>query len=365
MKKHLDFNIRNNSMSPLNFIQRFVCVYMFLEKIDGSGGVFCKPGVPCCGCNGLICKKVTAINRQSSYFYFFEAFTGHSAIRCRFDGAPTEMQKLIGCSSDEISECGGGFTIDFLYGFACYDYRVCTAGTKFKREIAASIDAGIPVIAKVKSGSPRYYIISGYDGEKLLCPDLSIVTYTLGKNVISETPEKASDYGNIESLIITGGKIKKRYSLKDGLENIRRVMECNINERIWNDCLAEIGGLDKMDPAEKQARLKRVREMFSISYNAWNFRKAFNDCNHKKLEHIDLIDEMRRPELLPLWKNINRQGSVVVNNAHSVMRLKIARENMDAEELRALIKPVSALIEKTQKADLKMLELIKKAETVL
>jgi hypothetical protein len=138
------------------------------------------------------------------YFMLFDTMCGSAALRRRFDGEPTEMQKTIG---DRV--CGTDYTVDFLFGFAGHEYRKSTDTAKFKDEVITSIDAGRPIIAKVKSNiSGLFRVITGYDGNKLLCPDY--------KNA-GNPPKKAPRYDELEALYIIGKKIKPRYVLKDSL----------------------------------------------------------------------------------------------------------------------------------------------------
>jgi len=158
------------------------------------------------------------------------------------------MQKMISGSNAECNpphniDCGSDFTVDFLFGYAGYEYRKCTDAATFKKEIVASIDAGKPVIVRVKSGSPRSHVITGYDGDALMCPDYCNVMFVPGKgNVLADKPEEPPTYSELDVVYIVGNKITPRYTVKDGLHNIRRVMECNISEGVWDGYLKKMGG---------------------------------------------------------------------------------------------------------------------------
>ena len=76
------------------------------------------------------------------------------------------------CETD-FYDGGTENNIEFLFGFAGYEYRLLTDSTVFKSEIIASIDANKPLIAKVKTGDRRFRVISGYNNDTLLCPDFS------------------------------------------------------------------------------------------------------------------------------------------------------------------------------------------------
>jgi len=163
MKKSLDFKIHSaNYLESGNFIQRFASAYMFLEMTNNPAEIFYNPDVggQCFRCSSggekHSCKKDKTAAKRCGFFFLFNTMCGNSAIRRRFDGTPTEMQNLIGDTDCEGHSLGTNFTVDFLFGFAGYEYRICTDVGSFKNEIVASIDSGKPIIAKVNSGMPRY-----------------------------------------------------------------------------------------------------------------------------------------------------------------------------------------------------------------
>jgi hypothetical protein len=219
----------------------------------------------------------------------FDTMCGRSSLRCRFDGEPTEMQTWIG--ETEAGSCGTDTTVDFLFGFAGYAYDKLTAPEAFRPAIVASIDAGRPVIAKVKSGEGRFRVITGYDGDALICPD-----YTNAQR----KPQGAPSYEELDLLYIIGDKVQPRYTLKDGLERIRQVMETNLNEKLWDDYIGKMGwyqpdGLGKADLAEKQARMQRVSDTMWHTFNSHNFAEVFR---------YRTIEELKNPAFDDICKEI-------------------------------------------------------------
>ena len=93
-----------------------------------------------------------------------------SSIRRRFDGSPTDMQILIGDTDEEGRGCGTDFTVDFLFSYTGYEDHPCVDAGAFKEKTVESIDAGKPVITKVKSGQPRFYLITAYRLDALIVP---------------------------------------------------------------------------------------------------------------------------------------------------------------------------------------------------
>ncbi len=276
MKNKLAFKVPFSGFTTTDFINCFASTYMVLERITGDDAYDCKKrnGQLCDGCGN--CRNSTA-GVQEQLFFVFDTMCGRSSLRCRFDGVPTEMQKLIG--ETEANSCGTDYTVDFLFGFAGYTYDKLTVPESFKAAIEASIDAGRPVIAKVKTGEGRFRVIIGYDNGALICPD-----YTNAQR----KPHSAPSYDELDTLYIIGDKVQPRYTLKDGLERIRQVMEHNLNAKLWDDYIGKMGwyqpdGLAKADLAEKQARMKRVSDTMWYTFNCHNFAEVFR---YRKIEEL-------------------------------------------------------------------------------
>jgi len=383
-KNSLDFNIRYNSLEGLTFIQRFTAVYMFLENIDGSGGIYCENGNPCSGCGGGNCGTPTAVNKQASYFFLFNTMSGNSALRCHFDRKPTEMQKVIGdinldCKIVYGNDCGSDFTVDFLFGYAGYEYRKCTDTNAFKKEIITSINAGKPVIVKTKSGDVRFYVITGYDGDTLLCHDYNLVTYEMGKgNVLTEKPEEPPIYDELESVYIIGGKTARRYTVRDGLNNIRRVMECNINESVWDGYLKKLGGygkfpsddgLDKASPEDRKARVKRLSETVLYVYNFQSFCNSICVGIPETMRDDFLYKELFGPGLSEFWGTVKVISfwDDIAGAGHKFGAFYWNRDwlTVDHAEIPGISTEICEVIEKANQADIKLLEIINQAIEIL
>ena len=259
MKNTIDFNFQFESYWPLDFINCFASVMNF-EGVQEN---------------------------QGNLYFLYDTMCGHNSLRARFDGVPTEIHRLLGDTAED--ENGNDYTVDFLFGFAGYEYRKLTNPSTFKNAIAESIDAGKPVIAKIRPGKGIgiYRVIIGYNGDELLEPDY--------KDICHNKPEKSVEYGELETLFIVGDKIKPRYTLKDGLERIRQVMEYNKNEKIWDNWLEKFtwdNFATNNDIEDKNARLKRVGDrMWNMS--GWAFGNGLNNRIH---------EEPRNPEIDKLCK---------------------------------------------------------------
>ena len=278
MKHKLAFDVPFSGFTTTDFINCFAATVMVLEGRTGNDDYDCKQrdGERCDGCGN--CRGSTA-GLQEHLFFLYDTMCGRSSLRCRWDGEPTEMHKLIG--ETEADSCGTDYTVEFLFGFAGYEYDKLTAPEAFRAAIVASIDAGRPVIAKAKSGEGRFRVITGYDGDALISPD-----YTNAQ----DKPEGAPSYIELEALYVIGDKVQPRYTLKDGLERMQMIMEYNLNEDLWQDYMDKMGwyqpdGLGKADLAEKRARMKRVADTMWYTFNSHNSAEVFRYRTYEELQN--------------------------------------------------------------------------------
>jgi hypothetical protein len=306
MKNELAFKVPFSGFCGTTFINCFASTYVFLENIATDKNDYeCKQliGQSCDSCGNCRSGGSTPITIQESYFFLFDTMCGRSSLRCRFDGEPTEMEKMIGDMN--FYEGGTDNNVDFLFGFAGFDYRQVNDPIAFKDEIIASIGAGKPIIAKVKVGNDRFRVIIGYDGDVLICPDFTNA---------QQKPEIAPSYDEIDTLYIIGDKIEPRYKLIDGLKRIKKVMEYNINENLWGGYNEKMGlytsdSLSRASLDEKKARMKRVADTMWHTFNCHNFAEVFrkfrNDGDASVYDTIGDMKKLRAPEFIPLWDKIS------------------------------------------------------------
>ncbi|MCL2700249.1 MAG: hypothetical protein FWE88_00995 [Phycisphaerae bacterium] len=297
MKNVLAFNVPFSGFCGTTFINCFASTYMFLEnKAVGGSDYVCRQldGESCNSCG--LCGKGggTPISRQEKFFFLFDTVCGRSSLRWRFDGKPTAMQKMI-CEID-FYDGGTEKNIDFLFGFAGWEFRTLTDPAAFKTAIIASIDAGKPVMAKVKIGGGRFRVIIGYDDDALICPDFTNA---------QQKPEGAPAYDELDVLYIVGNKIAPRYTLIDGLKRIRQVMEYNASEKLWDGYMEKMGlytndSLGKVSLEEKKARMKRVAETMWHTFNCHNFAEVFReycrDGDTPVYDGVGDVSKLRHPE---------------------------------------------------------------------
>jgi hypothetical protein len=192
--------------------------------------------------------------------------------------------------------------VEFLFGFICYEYRKAIDSAGFKADIAASIDAGRPVIVKVKSGKGLFRVITGYDGDSLINPD-----YSNAQN----KPEGMLEYDVLEALYIIGEKIEPRYTLKDSLERIKKVMGYNISGKLWSGYTEKMGlytsdSFGGVDIDGKKARMKRVAATMWHTFNCHNFAEVFRHCRDggTAYDRVSDMKKLREPEFKELCNKI-------------------------------------------------------------
>lgn len=306
MKNELNYNVPFSGFCGTTFINCFASTYMFLEDITADGSDYeCKQveGKSCDSCGNCGKGGYTPISKQECYFFLFDTMCGRSSLRCRFDGEPTEMERMIGDMN--FYEGGTDNNVDFLFGFAGYDYRQLTDSNAFKEEIVASIDEGKPVIVKVKTGNDRFRVITGYDVDTLICPDFTNA---------QQKPQGAPSYDELDALYIIGEKIVPRYSLIDGLKRIRQIMDYNINENLWGGYAEKMGlytadSLSRCSLEEKKARMKRVADTMWHTFNCHNFAEVFrkyrDDGDASVYDAIGDMKKLRDPQFKELWDTIS------------------------------------------------------------
>jgi len=376
MKNTLDFNLQFSGLEAQSFIQCFASAYMYIEGEAHPETIFYEPeiGGMCYGCNGDRCPQDKNAAKRCAFFFLFNTMCGNSAIRRRFDGTPTEMQELTGYTAESNYGCGTEHTIDFLFGYTGYRCRKRTDPDKIKREVVASIDAGKPVIVKAKikgnatpadracttTSEAPFYIITGYDGDAIICAYTPLMDFSADPP--SVVPEKELTYPEIEALYLFGEKTERRYTLKDGLNNIRRVMEYNINAGLWDEYLEKLGGIGLAGPEQRKYRAQQWAATNVYMYNFCSFGGAFRS---ERLPGHYLHKEMTTPALDELWRKIG-DYFIIVDAGHVTGKLNWEQiwNIDDPAKLAALSEEACEAVATAQRADREVLGIIKQAISV-
>jgi hypothetical protein len=137
MKKSIPFNLPFHGYLAVTFTDNFTTIYMFLENITGDDSKCEKQeSNPCGECEECLKSKKEVLEK---IYYLFDMMSGGTSLRDRYDGEPTEMKKLVGYFEDY--QFGTDFTVDFLFGFAGYEYSKLTDNAGFKDAVVNSINA--------------------------------------------------------------------------------------------------------------------------------------------------------------------------------------------------------------------------------
>ena len=285
----LDFTVPFSGFESTNFINCFTSVYMYLEGMTAKGETvtFCNEweNGQCNGC-GHCATKPQAL--QEKFFFLFDTMCGRSSLRCRFDGTPTKMEQLL--NDSDFYDGASADNIDFLFGFAGYGYRTVTEAAAFQNEMAVSIQKDRPVIAKLKENSVPFAVITGLDGDKLICPDFRCA---------QKSPDPAVAYDGIDALYIIGGKTEPKYTLIDGLKRIERVMDTSLREELWNGYMQKIGtygpdSLGEDKPEGRKERMNRLAATMWHTFNCHNFAEVFRVYRSDVKDVYDAINDVKK-----------------------------------------------------------------------
>lgn len=312
MKNALNFNIQFSNLLNHSFPNCFAGVYVYLENIFNELPKKCGEGET--WCFGCACKAHP--DPQSVYLALFDTMCGRNSLYWRFDGVMTEIAELIGDASgigNWSGKCGTDYTIDFLFGFAGYEYRKINNAAMFKDEIAASIDSSKPVLAELAADGSEFCVITGYDGDTLV----SSYYVTDQDNNTQEKCTITLSNDEIKTIYIIGNKVTPRYTLKDGLGRIKLIIESSFSEKTWDDGIDQINNIlvhptddefKETNADELAAFRNRFTETLTNQFNSHIYEMAL--CHLPKV-----YDEAQHPALLDLWNELSRCISRLNNYA--------------------------------------------------
>ena len=206
----------------------------------------------CYGCRHNACRKTgfSPARIHEVLYHTFETLSGtNSAIKAC--GRESKISKA-------IRDTDG--TIDFILKYTGYAYEKHT--DDFAAQIAKSIDAGGPVLARLKDD--HFRILTGYDGESFLAVE------TPGNRPLAAK--------ELDSIYVIAGKTERTYLLTDALKRIKHVIECNREEKIWEEYIESFrywgeGNLEHESFKELKARFFNLRE--AITFWCHSFAETF------------------------------------------------------------------------------------------
>ena len=259
-------------------------------------------------------------NLQEKLFFLFDTLCGHSSLRCCFDGKPNDMEKLI--NNGDFYDGASSNNIDFLFGFAGYEYRTITNSEKFRDEIKASVNNNKPVIVKLKDNNVPFAVITGYDGDTIICPDFKCA---------QKSPDPEVNYDGVDSLYIVGDKVAPRYSLADGLKRIQLVMDYCIKADIWGEFMRKIGtyGPDSLgsdNPEGRKKRMSRLAQTMWHTFNSHNFAEVFrtfrpDSSNINIYDNINDVKKLADDKFSEIINTINWRYGYTHDLAWSIIGL--------------------------------------------
>ena len=353
MKNSLEFNIQFSNLMGRSFPNCFAGVYVYLENIFAELPKKCGKKM----CFGCACPR----DPQSAYFAIFDTMCGKSSLYWRFDGVMTDMAALIGDNSSVgnwSGKCGTDYTVDFIFGFAGYEYQKITDATMFKKEVITAIDSGKPVLADLATNDKSFSVITGYDGD-------TFISHYYHTDQGKDTQEKLMDTlscNEINTIYTIDNKVTPRYTLKDGFERIKQAIESTFNEKIWDDGINQVNTIfvnptdenfGKMNADDLDTLKKRITETLTNQFHCHIFSSALK--NLPKFYDIEQYPEL--PKLLEKLHECIAPLSKYAFNRSDELGVGLPPADFGK-------KTVSA-ITNIKKTHLKMLEIVEQAIKIL
>ena len=258
-----DFGFRFSGFRALDFTNCFASLYQFLE------------------------------DDPTDFFFLFDTVSGCSASLRGWENKPTAIYSEI-YDTDDMA--------DFIIGFAGYAYE--KHAENLLEHIRASVDEGIPVLARLKNRTDEdgyadsFRLITGINGNKLLMPE---------PNGAQKPPKRAPKLEEIDLIYVISGKTQRKYTLLDGLRRIKRVMDADRDAGVWDTYIRAFEGYwDRL----KGLGIKELKRMLAFAHKGttWschNFAETFR--LHQIPEDIKsgFWDELREPRMSELCKRID------------------------------------------------------------
>ena len=271
--KKLDFRVPFTGFAHLSWFNAFAAAYVHIEGFEGKTDYDC-PKETSGQCNGCGNCRGGLGGIQESWYFLFQTLSACAAYQQDFSAT------LVCPDQDEE-------VFDFCMKLAGYRYERITED--LPNALRASIDAGIPAIAWMKEGDhgPARVLI-GYDGDELIMAE---------PKGAQNPPEQAPAYGDIARLYIIKEKGAPERTLLDGLRRIERVMQSNLDRRIWDEAKEPFdywnGNLSVVSFEDLKNRFDRIKSLAWNFDNCHNFSEAFRQAVFEPLRDSRL-EEARR-----------------------------------------------------------------------
>ena len=255
MAEQIEYPYPVTNWDIYNFSDCFGSLYMFLEGMSAEKvDYYChkQEKGDCYGCKHNMCMKtgISPARTHEVLYHTFETLSGtNSAIPAC--GRESKIKKAIRDTDD---------TIDFILKYTGYAYE--KHSRDFAAQITKSIDAGKPVLARLKDN--HFRILIGYDGDSFLALEKP-------KN----RPMAAKEF---DSVYVITGKTERGYFLIGALKRIKHVIDCNREENIWEGYIESFrywgkGNLEHESFKELKSRFFNLRE--AITWWCHSFAETF------------------------------------------------------------------------------------------
>jgi hypothetical protein len=289
--KPTDYDFLFSPFRDMDFTNCFTSLYAYLEDIREPDDYDCakKRGEPCRHPDCHHACWQTMKNQVGSLFFLFDTMSGRSATVRGWGNKPTAIYSEIYDTDDMI---------DFLMGFVGYGYVKHT--DNLMEHVRASLNEGIPVIARLKKGGAAYLdgegdsfrLITGCDGGKLLMPK---------PQGSQKAPKKAPKLNEIDSVYVLTGRAQRKHTQLDGLRRIKRVMDADREAGAWDQYIHAFEGYHERLQGLSSDAFKQLFEFAckAAVWNCHNFAEVFRW--HKGEGVFDganwIWADIRRPEL--------------------------------------------------------------------
>ncbi len=344
MKNQLQYDAPFWIWGGHGFYNSYASVYMYMQKQNGCA---------------------VALNRPEDFAEnlnnLFETMAGQTIMRSSWSGEPTAIQKELEVRFGDGSNATDRL-VDFIVGFTGYEYKKIT--TELKQAVMDSINAGKPVIAKLKADDWQselgkgYRVIIGYDEDALLEPGYVYES--------SAAPAKPVTYDQMECIYLFGEKTAQKYTMLDVLKQMEEIMNSDFAQGIWVDFAYhfdfEHGDWGKTAGEVKQ-RFERLEDMgWNLScmghslQNATGDRELLQSLGLNIKQHDELISTLG--EQTHLLHNLGYQANALRSSALS---FQLTDQQEWPWDLHGLITSAAMVIDAVMECEKKILLAIKKA----
>ena len=275
-----DYDFHFSGFRGLDFTNCFTALFLYLEGIQGVDE-------PC----------LTLANHAERHFHLFDTMSGRSATVRGWGDVPTAVYSEIYDTEDMVA---------FLMGYVGYVYEKHTE--RLMERIRASLDSGIPVLARMKDDKKgSFRVIHDYQGDKLLTPE---------PKGAQNKPRRAPKLGEIDSVYVVTGRAQRKYTLLDGLRRFRGIMERDREAGAWDAYIAAFEGAWKTWESDnmRDFSMGAFKRLLQTAYKGttWNCHnttetfRIYHEYEENPARFRNPVwDELRDPRIEPAARRLD------------------------------------------------------------